>query len=132
MRTFIDSGVLIIGWRGQVAERIRALTVLSQPQQRFIASPYVQLEVLLKPRYFKQQAEEEFYQTYFASVSVWIKDCEAITREAQVLGARYGLGALDALHVAAACLGQAEEFVTTERLTSPLHRVKEIKIVSLG
>ena len=38
---------------------------------------------------------------------------------------------MDALHIAAAVLSQAEEFVTAERPTSPLTRVKEIRVVTI-
>ena len=132
MLTFIDSGGLIVGWRGQAAARIRALTILRAPGREFVSSPFVQLEVLPKPQYFKQETEETFYQTYFAGVSLWVTDCDAIMREALKLGRRYGLSALDALHVAAALLANAAEFITTERPTSPLSRVKEFKVVSLA
>jgi hypothetical protein len=42
-----------------------------------------------------------------------------------------GLGALDALHVAAAKLGGAEEFVTTERLGTALFRVMGLKMTTI-
>ena len=42
-----------------------------------------------------------------------------------------GLGALDALHVAAAKLGGAEEFVTTERLGTALFRVIGLKMTTI-
>jgi len=41
------------------------------------------------------------------------------------------LGALDALHVAAAKLGGAEEFVTTERLGTALFRVIGLKMTTI-
>lgn len=42
----------------------------------------------------------------------------------------YGLAAMDALHVAAALQIQADELITTEKPTKPMHRVREIQIVS--
>jgi hypothetical protein len=42
-----------------------------------------------------------------------------------------GLDALDALHIAAAKLGGAEEFVTTERLTTTLFRVVGLKMTTI-
>ncbi|MDM9385567.1 hypothetical protein QUB80_33465 [Chlorogloeopsis sp. ULAP01] len=35
-------------------------------------------------------------------------------------------------HIAAALSADAEEFVTTEKTTKPMHRVTEIKIVSIA
>ncbi|CCI22179.1 MULTISPECIES: hypothetical protein [Microcystis] len=43
----------------------------------------------------------------------------------------YGLAAMDALHVAAALQIQADELITTEKPTKPMHRVREIQIVSI-
>jgi predicted nucleic acid-binding protein len=43
----------------------------------------------------------------------------------------YGLAAMDALHVAAALQIQADEPITTEKPTKPMHRVREIQIVSI-
>ena len=48
----------------------------------------------------------------------------------------YGLAAMDALHVAAALQIQADELITTEKQTKPnqtkpMHRVREIQIVSI-
>jgi len=38
---------------------------------------------------------------------------------------------MDACHLAAASVGQAEEFYTFEKLTKPMFRTKEIKVFSL-
>jgi len=46
----------------------------------------------------------------------------------QELAARRGM---DALHVAAALQIQADELITTEKPTKPMHRVREIQIVSI-
>ncbi|NCR40057.1 MAG: type II toxin-antitoxin system VapC family toxin [Microcystis aeruginosa W13-11] len=43
----------------------------------------------------------------------------------------YGLAAMDALHVAAALQIQADELITTEKQPKPMHRVREIQIVSI-
>jgi hypothetical protein len=43
----------------------------------------------------------------------------------------YGLAEMDALHVAAALQIQADELITTEKPTKPMHRVREIQIVSI-
>ena len=48
-----------------------------------------------------------------------------------VLACQYGLAAIDALHVAAAFAVGAEELMTTEKPTKPMHRVENISIVAI-
>ena len=132
MKTFIDSGVLITGWRGQIAPRMKALTILSESNRQFISSPFVQLEVLPKAEYYKNQDELEFYAEFFQSVNHWVQDCDLITKEGLLISKRFGLNALDALHIAAAVIGSADEFVTAERITSPFSRVSLIKIIFIA
>jgi hypothetical protein len=43
-----------------------------------------------------------------------------------------GLSGLDALHIAAAKLSEAEEFITPERVTKPLFRVTGIVITTIA
>jgi hypothetical protein len=45
MLTFVDAGILILGARGQGALSDRALAVLCDPRRRFVASPFLRLEV---------------------------------------------------------------------------------------
>lgn len=58
-------------------------------------------------------------------------DVEQITQDAYQLACTYGIAAMDALHVAAALQIKADELITTEKPTKPMHRVKEIQIISL-
>jgi predicted nucleic acid-binding protein len=53
---------------------------------------------------------------------------DAVSHE---IAGTYGLAAMDALHVAAALQIQADELITTEKQTKPMHRVREIQIVSI-
>lgn len=128
MKTFIDAGVLITAWRGQAPERLRALTVLNDPRREFVGSPFVQLEVLPKAQYHKQQNEVQFYKAFFASVQVWVTDCNQIAAEAQNVSRQFGLSAMDGLRIAAALLPGAAKFVTAERPTSPFSRVTGIAV----
>jgi predicted nucleic acid-binding protein len=56
---------------------------------------------------------------------------EAVVAEAQQIAERYGVAALDALHVAAALAAGAEELVTTERPGKPIYRVVELRVASV-
>ncbi len=79
----------------------------------------------------KQQDEAEFYETFFSAVIYWATDLEQIIQDAYQIACTYGLAAMDAVHVAAALQIKADELITTEKLTKPMHRVKEIQIISI-
>jgi len=44
---------------------------------------------------------------------------------------QYGLSAIDALHVAAAKRLTADELITTERATTPIHRVGGLVVTTI-
>jgi predicted nucleic acid-binding protein len=50
---------------------------------------------------------------------------------AQQQAEKFGLSALDSLHVAAAISASADEFITTEKPGKPLHRVRDFRIISV-
>jgi predicted nucleic acid-binding protein len=131
-RTFIDSGVLLAGWRGKSAVSLKALTSLADPKRAFISSPFVRLEVLPKAICYQNRAEVNFYNKFFDNVSEWVDDCDLLAEEAMKTGSQYGLSALGALHVAAALLSKADEFITAERPTSPLSRVQGVRVISIA
>jgi predicted nucleic acid-binding protein len=128
-RTFLDSGVLIAAARGTEELAAVALEMIEDPDRELVSSVFVQLEILPKPVYYKQQAEVRFYETYFAAVTEHAGP--DIAPAALQLAQRYGLAALDALHVAAAIALDADELVTTEGKGKPIHRVREIRIVGI-
>lgn len=130
-RTFVDAGVLIAAVRGQPHVASQAMAILDDPEREFASSEFVRLEVLPKAIYHQQTAEVEFYQAFFAAVSHWAGPTEQIVRAAYEEACRSGLSAVDALHVAAAVALSADELVTTEKPSRPLHRTTAIKIVSI-
>lgn len=93
---------------------------------------FVQLETLPKATYHKQQAEVRFYKSFFSSVTLWATQLEEIVQSGNRLACTYGLAAIYVLHLAAALSVDAEEFVTTEKTTKPMHRVAEIRVVSIA
>lgn len=129
--TFVDAGVLIAAARGNHAASPAALAILSDPNRLFVASHFLQLEVLPKPTYFGQAAEVAFYQTYFGVVHVWVLSSPALVRLALQLASQHGIAAMDALHVAAAQIVKADEFVTTEQPTKPMFRAPSPRIISI-
>ncbi|MBX9256725.1 PIN domain-containing protein [Desmonostoc muscorum CCALA 125] len=130
-KTYIDSGVLISAFRGIQSASIRANQILNDENREFASSRFVQLEVLPKATFNKQQDEAEFYETFFSAVIHWATDLEQIMQNADQIACTYGLAAMDALHVAAAVQIKADQLITTEKPTKPMHRVTEIQIISI-
>jgi predicted nucleic acid-binding protein len=130
-KTYIDSGVLITAFQGIKTASIRANRILNDENREFASSAFVQLEVLPKATFNQQQDEAEFYATFFRAVIDWASDLEQIIQDANNIACTYGLAAMDALHVAAALQIKANELITTEKPTKPMHRVKEIQIISI-
>ncbi len=112
--------------------RIKALTVLSDPQREFISSPFVRLEVRPKAVFHKNRTEVAFYDTFFSSATEWADDYKKLMTEAVRVGESFGLNGMDALHIAAALLSQVDEFITAERPTSPFSRVQGVTVISIA
>lgn len=94
------------------------MAVLTDPDREFVASDFLRLEVIPKAAYNQQVAEEAFYQRYFDAVVHWCDVSAPLITLAQQSAARYGLSAIDAIHVATAQTMAADELVTAE----PRHR----------
>ena len=131
-KTYIDSGVLISAFQGIQTVSIKANQILNDENREFASSRFVQLEVLPKASFHQQKDELEFYETFFSAVLHWATDLEQITQDAYQLACTYGIAAMDALHVAAALQIKADELITTEKPSKPMHRVKETQIISLS
>ena len=131
LRTYLDAGVLIAAARGNHPLSPQATGVLDDANREFVSSLYLKLEVLPKAVYNRRVTEAQIYEVFFLAVSEWANPSVPLGEEALRLGSRFGLQALDALHVAAALALKADEFVTTERATKPLFRVTGLKVISL-
>ena len=129
--TFVDAGVLIAAARGVDEIAARALDILDDPNRLFASSVFVRLEVLPKAVFHRKQEEAEFYRTFFRKVSRLAKPGEPLLQSAYRHAVRWGLSAVDALHVAAAKSVRAAELVTTERSTSPLCRCRAVHVLSI-
>jgi predicted nucleic acid-binding protein len=130
IRTFLDSGVLIAAARSLDPDGERALKFFEEPNRVFLTSPFVHLEVVPKAIFFRKQMERSFYDKYFQN-AVWFREVDKIEVAAQTEAARAGLGAMDALHLAAAHLSRADEFITTEKPNKAIHRSSLVKVVYL-
>jgi len=130
IRTFLDSGVLIAATRLLDPNAERAVKLLEDPNRVFLTSPFVYLEVVPKAIFYKKRLEQSFYDRYFKT-AVWFREVGKIEAAAQTEAIRTGLGAMDALHLAAAHLSHAGEFITTEKPAKPIHRSSLVKVLYL-
>jgi predicted nucleic acid-binding protein len=129
--TFVDAGVLIAAARGIDEVAAPALDILDDPNRLFVSSVFVRLEVLPKAVFHRNKEEAEFYRTFFRKVARWAKPGEPLLQSAYRYAVRWGLSAVDALHVAAARSLHAAELVTTERSASPLCRSRVVRVLTI-
>ena len=129
-RTFLDSGVLITANRGLVGERNAALEILEDPDRIFLSSPFLQHEVCPKALFNHRQQEYRFYLEYFQRTAM-LNDVRLILEHAGHESARAGLGAMDSLHVTAAHLSEADEFIATETPKKSIYRTKLVRVLYL-
>jgi len=92
------------------------LRVFDDPSRIFLASSFLYLEVVPKAAFNKRIRAAVFYERFFRQTE-WVKDLDKIVslaEEEEEEATRFGLGAMDALHLAAAHLASASEFVNGE------------------
>jgi predicted nucleic acid-binding protein len=130
IRTFLDSGVLIAAYKGSPSIEEPAGRILDDPDRVFLSSPFVRHEVSPKALFNKQTIEYRFYQRYFRR-ALFCDDLKAILSHAGKESAKSGIGAMDSLHIAAAHLLDADEFVTTESPGKSIYRTSLVKVVYL-
>jgi predicted nucleic acid-binding protein len=130
-RTFLDAGVLIAAARGRGIIAVRAHTILDDPARVFVSSDYIRMEVLPKALYHRQSQEVLLYERFFSRAVQIVAPSLALLMQAYTEACTFGLSALDAFHMAAAKFCGAEEFLTTERPTTPLFRVTGIVIKTI-
>jgi predicted nucleic acid-binding protein len=128
IRTFLDSGVLIAAFKG--VSRELALRTLEDPGRLFLTSPLVRLEVLPKAIFNKQADETRFYQRFFAR-AIFARDLKAILTLGEKEAASSGVSSMDSLHIAAAHLLKADEFITSEKPRKSIYRSTLVKVVYL-
>jgi predicted nucleic acid-binding protein len=130
--TYPDANVILYVFSKNEARAQRARAILEDTVRTFVVSDYLWLETLPKMFYNKQYdqvsyTDELFHGADFVPVSA------AIMAKAKELASAYGLAGMDALHVACAIAGHAEELVTFEKPTKPFFRVppEVLRITSL-
>jgi predicted nucleic acid-binding protein len=132
VKTFLDAGVLLTAWKGNSPRSVAAKIVLEDGAREFFTSDAVKLELLPKPAFEKRRAEVEFYNAHFSDAEDSEPFSAELGRDALALAKKFGLAAMDALHLASAIRQGADEFITSELPGKPIFRVTGIKVVSLS
>lgn len=129
--TYVDSGVLIYAAKGTSEAAASALSFLRDSNREYVTSDYVRLEVLPKAIFHKNSIERAFYEAFFAMNARCVPTSEALLEYAMDEACKTGISGFDAIHIACAVFGGAQEFVTSEKPTKPVHRTTLIKVVSI-
>lgn len=131
LRTYVDSGVLIWAAQGITQNAEVALRFVGDPEREYVTSDYVRLEVIPKATFHKNEPEVEFYETFFRANIRCIPTSASLVEQAIDEGCKTGISGIDALHIACAVFAGAEEFITTEEPTKPLHRTRLVKVTCI-
>ena len=107
------------------------MEVLDDSGREFVASAFLRLEVVPQPSFNERLIEVDFMNDFFANVSQWAPVSDDLLRVAMQQACRFGLDAVDALHVAAALLAGADELVTAEKTTKPIYRVTGLTVTTI-
>ena len=129
-RTFLDSGVLIAAYNARPELKVPALAVLKDPNRVFLSSPFVRHEVCPKALFNKRHQEYRFYREYFQR-AVMFNDVRLVLERASHESARSGVNAMDSIHLAAAHLLRADEFITTETPRKSIYRTSLVEVIYL-
>ncbi len=129
-RTYIDANLLIAAWHGKDDAGMAAMAILEDGGRTLLVSDALWLEVMPKAIYQQQKNEIAFYQAIFQCAEHGFWRIEVL-QQAHNLAQRYGIAAMDSIHVATALAMGADEFVSGEKPTKPMFRVTELSITSL-
>lgn len=124
--------MLIFAAKGTPDAAALALTFLQDQNREFVTSEYVRLEVLPKAIFHGNVAEVEFYNGFFQQLNIrTVQTSIALLELAAQEAFRTGISGLDAIHIACAVFGGAEELVTSEKTTKPIHRTRLVRVISI-
>jgi predicted nucleic acid-binding protein len=129
--TYLDSNCLVAVADAERGRREKALVLMNDSQRVFIYSPFTRLETLSLAMHYRKPARAAIFRWYLNRCAFISDNLTEIMNEAQRQAEKYGIAGIDACHIAAAIVGQANEFYTFEKPTKPMFRTKEIKVFSL-
>lgn len=130
-RTYFDTGVVIAAFspRSSAPLAARALDLITDPQREIVVSGLLKLELLPSAINIGDQLQVRLLQAFFDIAAFYVPtDEDLLARAIDEAAEVNGLGALDALHIAAAKAAGADELITTERSSKPLFKVQGIQV----
>ena len=104
--------------------------LLADPAHSFVYDPFLELEVLLLPKFHRRELEAEFHETYF-KLATCFDDLNRLFKVGRDEAYRHGIAVLDAMHIAAAHLTGCDALVTLEKPTKPMFRTTLVQVTSL-
>lgn len=128
-RTYLDTGVLIEAATGGLQAEA-ALRILGDRERVFLSCPFLDFELLPQAILSKRYEEQQFLETYLASTER-TEDLDRIFRLAFREASHSPVSGIDALHVAAAHLLRADEFITTEKPGKAIYKSRLVPVVYL-
>ena len=131
IRTFVDTGVLILFARVDVRDQLRVMPFMYDPQRRFVVSPFVELELLPTPMRTGRADQLKFYREFLTKAE-WIVDLKKIVEETFEVLLETSMPLADALHVGAASAADCDELLTAERPGRAMFANRRVKVVSIG
>ncbi len=129
--TYLDTGVFIAASVGTDPLSSSAFSYLQDPNRFLLTSDYVELELLTMPVYFRNERQLRFYKSALA-LTTRVPNSDALVKLALDESKKIGCAAIDALHLAAAALAKADDFITSEKPTKPMFRTMLVKVISLA
>jgi len=114
IRTYVDASILIAALKGTEDVSEIAMDLLEDSKREFVVSEYLRLETF--PHYIHDESENEvaFLEEFFRAAIVCTQPSMELMARAYKMAIAHRLTALDALHLGAAELAQADEIVTRD------------------
>lgn len=134
IRTYFDTGVVIAAFssKSNAADVDLALELITDPSREIVTSGLLKLELLPSAMGVGDADQVDALQEFFDAADYYVAVDETLIERAIDEAAQLnGIGAIDALHLAAAISAGAREFITTEKRTKPLYRTRKIQVTHL-
>jgi predicted nucleic acid-binding protein len=131
-RTYLDANVILNALKSNDEASRIALEIIEDDDRILLVSDYLWLEIRPKMEYHRQTAQAAFVDEIFNTAEL-IPSTQSLIEKAKDLAQRFGLNAMDALHAAAAIMGDADELLSFEKPGKPFYRIPpdELRLISL-
>jgi predicted nucleic acid-binding protein len=132
IRTFLDSGILISAARGDRPHSERCQRIIEERRRTLLTSVFVRLEVYPQVTYREFALQRAYLNEFFMEPALeWASDLNGMVQLGLLQAERHGLGAMDSLHIAAAMLLRADQFITAEKPSKPMFRVQSLSVINV-